>query len=37
VTTLEEILRVTKSDQGVRSLIAHHVDPADTAVADTDL
>jgi type II secretion system protein E len=37
VTSLEEILRVTKSDQGVRSLIAHKVDPADTAVADTDL
>jgi len=37
VTSLEEILRVTKSDLGVRSLIAHKVDPADTAVADTDL
>jgi len=36
-TSLEEVLRVTKSDMGVRSLIEHKIDPATTALADTDL
>jgi len=36
-TSLEEVLRVTTNEMGVRSLIEHKIDPATTALADTDL